>query len=254
MKNKSILVFIMILMLGTTSAIFGFTEEENEIFKDSLKDKVAYEIETNGYGRLIIDKTFDMDKVKFEGSHKVYSFNNKEKNSVLEFSNKFVTRVDYNGKEIANIYYTLKNNEIKGMDIVFNYADTANDVILDNVYAKFSYLKNLDYICIIHDYQKPPSLTAAFLVNEEDIKIIADEKGMFNEYMYNNKYSRNLTKEEFNKTVEDTTSLASTQQMLKVIFVISIIGLILNLFVLFVYKVDKKEVSKKVVHKKVVKK
>ncbi len=153
---------------------------KDQVLRKELSAEIEKEVTKNGgYQNLTIDKTFNVDNVIFEGGHSVYTkIDKKEKDFVFE--NRYVTSALYNGDEIANIFYEIKDEKIQKIEVVLDKATEDKDVILNVAIKQMPSIENKNEISL---YIPNDKTTIAFTENTYKMFVVEDQYGKYNNYV-----------------------------------------------------------------------
>ncbi len=233
MKKIKCLI-ILLAMFCLSANVFAFEGEEQILEKfNSVLEK---EFIRNGYSNLVIDDTLDLNKITLGIEHKLY---NVDKNFNLVYKDMYITKLEYKEKEIANAIYSRDSDgNIVGVIINLNYADEKYDVILNRIYDYLNE-QEIENTCIYTSHIGNSLVAAAFNLNDDRIKIVIDDSGVFDNSGYKENNIRIIRKTRFNTVLKKVENKLTALDITRAIFLISIVGLILNLFILYVHSVDK---------------
>lgn len=276
MKNKILSIFVVMTL--AISMVFATSTDKtvnkanlivnstNESIENSFREELSNEIQKNiasnalGYQELRVDETFDINKVYFDNMHTVYrSIDNLENDFIFE--NRYVTAAMYNKIEMADIYYTIKNNKVQNIKVVLDKSGEDRDVLINEAIKEMPAIENKEEISF---YIPNDKTVVAFTENTYKMFVLKDELDRYENYVVNEADgSKTIDREDFFKLhklnkIKNNNEFVKNTLILEIILILLLAILAILAFLSYVVlnmdKINKKESNKKTTKKAPVKK
>lgn len=257
--KKKILSIIAIMIFSISIVLAVNVDDRNKVLRNELATKIENKLasESEDYQELRIDETFDINKVYFEGMHSVYtSMDNLEDDFVFE--NRFVTAAIYNNVEIADVYYTVRDNKIINVKVILDESNLDKDVLLKEAIRQMPAIENKDEISL---YIPNEQTVVAFTENIYKMFVLKDEYNRYADYIIEElDGAKTIERTEFfnlhkENKIKNNKEFVKSTTILEVILILLLAILSILAFLSYVLlNVDKINADKKVAKKAPVKK
>ena len=200
--KKKILSIIAIMIVSVSMVLAVQVDDKNKVLRTELSAEIEKNLtdSENGYQNLRIDETFDVEKVNFNGMHSVYKTIDTDESDFI-FENRYVTAATYNNVEIADIYYTIRNDQVIDVKVVLDKSNEDKDVLLNEAIRQMPAIENKDEISL---YTPNDKTAVAFTETTYKMFVVKDELNRYESYVVNEADgTKTIERNEFFRLHED---------------------------------------------------